>query len=42
MPIEIKMVLFEDTPQTQSEILEALARHLKPDGTVIPFDRGAI
>jgi hypothetical protein len=38
MPNDIKVVLFEDTAQTQSEILEALARHLKPDGTVIPFD----
>ncbi len=42
MPIDIKVVLFEDPAQTQSQILEALARHLKPDGTVIPFDRGAI
>jgi hypothetical protein len=38
MPIEIKVVLFEDAQQTQSEILDALKRHLKSDGTVLPFD----
>src|SRR5712664_375190 len=40
MPTEIKVVLFEDTAQTQSEILRALAKHLKPDGTVLPFGNG--
>jgi hypothetical protein len=38
MATHIKIVLFEDTAQTQSEILTALTKHLKTDGTVIPFD----
>ena len=38
MTTDIKIVLFEDTEETQSEILAALTKHLKPDGTAIPFD----
>jgi hypothetical protein len=38
MPTDIKVVLFEDTAQTQSEMLNALAKHLKPGGAVILFD----
>lgn len=34
---KIKSVLFEDTEQTQSEIVAALKKHLKSDGDVIPF-----
>jgi hypothetical protein len=33
----IKIILFEDTQQTQSELVEALKKHLKTDGVVIPF-----
>jgi hypothetical protein len=38
MPIEIKVILFEDAQQTQSQILAALRNNLKSDGTVLPFD----
>jgi hypothetical protein len=38
MPSSIKIVFFEDTEETRSEILGALKAHAKPDGTVIPFD----
>lgn len=38
MTTDIKIVLFEDTEETQAEILAALTKHLKPDGTAIPFD----
>lgn len=38
MTTDIKIVLFEDTEETQSEILAALTKHLKPDGSAIPFD----
>jgi hypothetical protein len=38
MPSDIKVVLFEDTAQTQSEMLAALANHVKPNGTVVLFD----
>ncbi len=38
MPTKIKVVLFEDTVQTRSEILQALTKHLGSDGSVIPFD----
>jgi hypothetical protein len=37
MTTKIKVVLFEDTAQTQSEILGALSRNLKPDGEVLAF-----
>ena len=37
MATKIKAVLFEDTEQTQSELVEALKKHLKTDGVVIPF-----
>lgn len=38
MATPIKVVLFEDTEQTRSEILNALTKHLQRSGTVIPFD----
>lgn len=37
MASKIKIVLFEDREQTQSELVEALKKHLKTDGGVIPF-----
>lgn len=39
MASKIKAVLFEDTDQTQSELVVALKKHLKTDGVVIPFDQ---
>ncbi len=38
MASKLKVVLFEDTAQTQSEILGALEKHLKPGGAVVPFE----
>jgi len=38
MPVQIKIVLFEDTEQTRSEILSALAKRLGPSDSAIPFD----
>jgi hypothetical protein len=38
MPPTIKVVLFEDTLQTRSEILNALEKHLSSEGSVIPFE----
>ncbi len=38
MPNNIKIVLFEDTEETQAEILAALKKHLEPDGIATPFD----
>lgn len=38
MALHIKVVLFEDTPETQQVILAALTEHLQDDGRVIPFD----
>lgn len=38
MPTDIKMVLFEDTPQTRTELLDALAKHLESGGSVLPFE----
>jgi len=38
MPTAIKVVLFEDAQQTQSDILGALNNRLKSEGTVLPFD----
>ncbi|HEY0003835.1 MAG TPA: hypothetical protein VGB17_03410 [Pyrinomonadaceae bacterium] len=38
MPHDIKVVLFEDTEQTQSEILAALNKYLAQEGSVIPFN----
>jgi hypothetical protein len=38
MATKLKLVLFEDTPETQSEMLSALQKQLKGDGDVIPFD----
>src|ERR1700689_1023994 len=38
MSTEIKVVLFEDVRETRSEILDALQKCLKSDGTVLPFD----
>lgn len=38
MSTDVKIVLFEDTEETQTEILAALKMHLKQDGTAIPFD----
>lgn len=38
MPIQIKVVLFEDAQQTQSDILAALNKHLQSNDTVLPFD----
>ena len=40
MATEIKVVLFEDTEQIRSEILEALKKHLAPRGTALPFEGG--
>jgi hypothetical protein len=40
MANHIKIVLFEDTPGTQSAIALALIKYLKQDGIVIPFDSG--
>lgn len=37
MASKIKAVLFEDTEQTQSELVAALKKHFKTDGVVIPF-----
>jgi len=38
MSNEIKVVLFEDVKETRSEILAALKKCLKSNGTVLPFD----
>jgi hypothetical protein len=38
MALNVKVVLFEDTPQTQSEILAALKRHLEPGDAIHLFD----
>src|SRR5215813_12928629 len=38
MPTKIKVVLFEDTAKTRSEILQALEKYLGSDGSVIPFE----
>ena len=38
MANDIKVVLFEDTEQTRSEIVEALEKYLKPRGSVISFE----
>jgi len=38
MPNNLKVVLFEDSADVQSELLNALRQHLKPDGVVIPFE----
>jgi|SRR5579863_1632363 len=40
MATQIKVVLFEDTEQIRSEILEALKKHLAPRGTALPFEGG--
>lgn len=40
MSANIKIVLFEDVEQTRSEVLDALKKHLGPDGLVIPFEGG--
>lgn len=37
MAVNVKVVLFEDTPQTQTEILAALKRHVAAGETAIPF-----
>ncbi|MGD0013021.1 MAG: hypothetical protein ABSD56_01145 [Bryobacteraceae bacterium] len=37
MATKIKVVLFEDTVETQAKVLKALTKHLKPHGLVIPF-----
>jgi hypothetical protein len=37
MPTAIKVILFEDTEQIRSELLEALRKNLVPDGTALPF-----
>lgn len=37
MARKIKAVLFEDTAQTQAELVEALKKHFKTDGVVVPF-----
>src|SRR5262245_55261952 len=37
MAINVKVVLFEDTPETQAEILAALKHHLGPNDTAAPF-----
>ena len=39
MATNIKVVLFEDMPQTRSQILAALKGHLGQQGEVIPFER---
>jgi hypothetical protein len=38
MPSTIKVVLFEDTPETQAKILDALKRHLSEEDSVLPFE----
>jgi len=38
MPDKIKVVLFEDTAQTQSELRVALTKYLQSDGEVVLFD----
>lgn len=38
MSKHIKIVLFEDTAETQSNVLTALKKHLKRAGTVLPFE----
>jgi hypothetical protein len=40
MPPTIKIVLFEDTTQTRSEILTALKNRLLPEDSLIPFEGG--
>jgi hypothetical protein len=40
MPPIIKIILFEDTIQTRSEILTALKKHLSQEDSVIPFEGG--
>lgn len=40
MSIPVKIVLFEDTPDTRAEILAALKEQLSEDDLVIPFERG--
>jgi len=37
MPSNIKIVLFEDTQETQTEMLDALKRHLSEEDSVIAF-----
>lgn len=37
MSNRIKIVLFEDTPQTRLSVLKALRKHLKRAGVVLPF-----
>jgi len=34
----IKIVLFEDTQQTRSDVLQSLTTHTRPDGNVVPFE----
>src|SRR5438876_766903 len=38
MATTIKIVLFEDTEQIRSEILQALKKYLGSDGVVLPFE----
>jgi hypothetical protein len=40
MPPTIKIVLFEDTTETRSEILAALEKRISPEDSVIPFEGG--
>jgi len=40
MPTEIKVVLFEDTAEIRSELLESLKKHLSPHGVALPFAGG--
>lgn len=37
MSNKIKIVLFEDTPETRSSVLKALKKHLRRAGSVLPF-----
>lgn len=38
MPNDLKIVFFEDSEQTRSQVLKALVSQAKPDGKVLPFD----